>query len=122
MLNIFTSLVFQQQSYPMITTRKISNIVLLTADKAFAFCSGVVMSPDTISIIFPPNFGCSRTIKMLNKGRHLIDKSTHEAERCQCRLTTNMFEVAAINRAIVATTNFPASGFACKVRSHQSIL
>lgn len=33
-------------------------MVLLTAAKASAFCSGVSVSPDTMSIIFPPNFGC----------------------------------------------------------------
>lgn len=40
------------------TIRKISSIVFLTAFKASDFCSGVWISPETISIIFPPNFGC----------------------------------------------------------------
>lgn len=33
--------------------------------------------------------------------------------------TTKILEVAAINRATVATTNFPASGFACDYSKKQ---
>lgn len=104
-------------SYPTMTITKISKMVLLTAFKASVFCSGVLISPDTMSIIFPPNFGCSRknTVSYL-RTRCLKTSINNPRERRGTNVkahTISILEVDAIKSANVAIIIFPASGFAC---------
>lgn len=51
--------------YPIMTISKIPSMVLLTALTASLFCSGVWRSPETISIIVPPNLGCNVNNKLI---------------------------------------------------------
>ena len=99
--------------------------MFLTAFRASVFCSGVMISLDTMSIIFPPNFGYSKNNLewVANQLHHASDwikccrcdlwviKTWNEGEKD--RHTIRILDVDAINRAIVARTSFPASGFAC---------
>lgn len=98
------------------TIRKISSIVFLTAFKASDFCSGVWISPETISIIWPPNFGCKfEHYKVSDKRIQEIQLSLqYKSSELEEVHTIKMLDVDAISKAIVAITKLPASGFACK--------
>lgn len=104
-------------------------MVSLTAFKAAACCSGVPISPETISIMFPPNFGCTIDSKIRRTHQHIFKNRVNHSkfnlrkERVPIQRihTIKILDKDAINRATVAIISFPASGFAWNVIQCQQL-
>lgn len=100
--------------YPTTTMSMISSIVLWSALKALDFCSGVPKSPETISTIFPPYFGCKTQIAEQQELESWHKKSSWTGiwmAKVE-HITTNTLDVDEINTATVPRIKLTASGFA----------